>query len=186
MTVALVALALLFGLVLGLLAPRARRRSPKPREPLGTRHILLPFTPTTLSRRALEAAIRLARVEGATLMPAFLATVPLTRPLDSPVPRQSLVGMPLLEAIEQRAIARGVPVDARVQAGRTYRHALARLLESEQFDRVIVSATENLLTGLSGSDLLWLLTHTNAEVMILRPASEDTRILTTDNLEGHF
>ena len=37
--------------------------------------------------------------------------------------------MPMLEAIEQRAAAQGVPVDARIERGRSYRHALERLLE---------------------------------------------------------
>ena len=107
---------------------------------------------------------------------SFLATVPLCLPLESPIPRQSLIAMPLLETIEQRATATGIAVDSRVQAGRTYRHALARLLEHEQFDQVIVSATDSLHTGLSAPDLLWLLTHTNAEVMILRPAPQHAHI----------
>ncbi|HEY2651672.1 MAG TPA: universal stress protein [Solirubrobacteraceae bacterium] len=186
MTVALVIVALLLGLAVGLLGPHIRRRPHYTPQLARTRHILLPFTTTTLSRRALEAAIRLARAEDATLMPAFLATVPLTLPLESPLPGQSLAGMPLLEAIEQRAIASGIAVDSRVQAGRTYRHALARLLQGEQFDRVIISAIENLRSGLSGPDLLWLLTHTTAEVMILRPAPQDTHIISADELHGHF
>ena len=49
--------------------------------------------------------------------------------------------MPMLEAIEQRATAQAVPVDARIERGRSYRHALQRLLEREEFDRVVVSAT---------------------------------------------
>ena len=51
--------------------------------------------------------------------------------------------MPMLEAIEQRAAAQGVPVDARIERGRSYRHALARLLERESFDRVVVPASAN-------------------------------------------
>jgi Universal stress protein family len=186
MTVALVVVALLVGIGVGLSAPHLRRRRHRSPPMARTRRILLPFTAATLSRRALEAAIRLARAEDATLMPAFLATVPLTVPLGSPLPRQASVGMPLLEAIEQRATAQGIAVDSRVQAGRTYRQALATLVEHEQFDRVIVSASENLRTGLSGPDLIWLLTHTNAEVMILRPASQDTQVIVPDSLTGHF
>jgi nucleotide-binding universal stress UspA family protein len=94
--------------------------------------------------------------------------------------------MALLEAIEQRATAEGIPIDSRVQAGRSYRHALARLLEAENFDRVIISATNQPQTGLSGPDLLWLLEHANAEVLILRPAPQDTRTISTTGLKGHF
>ena len=50
--------------------------------------------------------------------------------------------MPMLEAIEQRAAAQGVAVDARIERGRSYRHALERLLEREEpVDRVVVPAT---------------------------------------------
>ena len=186
MTAVLAAAGLLLGILIGLAAPYARRRRRAPPQATGASQILLPFTATTLSRRALEAAIRLAKVDGATLMPAFLATVPLSLSLESPLPNQSRIGMPLLEAIEQRATADGVPIDSRVQPGRSYRHALARLLEREQFDRVIISAADNPRTGLSGRDLLWILEHANAEVLILRAAPQDTDTLTTTDIKGHF
>lgn len=172
MTAVLLLLAgALVGIATGLAIARVHPRPhPHARRPATTRRILLPFTTTTLSCRALEAALRLAQAEEATLMPAFLATVPLTLSLDSALPRQSTIGLPLLEVIEQRAAAAGVPVDARVQSGRSYRHALARILDTERFDRVILSAADDPRTGLSGPDLLWLLDHTDGEVMILRPA----------------
>jgi nucleotide-binding universal stress UspA family protein len=189
-------LLLVAGLALGVAAGvgigalRARRAAALPRDarPTATRQILLPFTGTTLSRRALEAAMRLAKVEEATLMPAFLATVPLHLGLETPLPRQSAIGMPLLEAIEQRATAQQIPVDARVERGRSYRHALRRLLERERFDRIVISAaTDNdPRTGLSGDDLLWAIDHANAEVMILRPAPQDTRVISASGLRGHF
>jgi hypothetical protein len=186
MTIALTLVGLIIGLTIGQATPHLRPHALHSPDLGRTRQILLPLTATTLSRRALEAAIRLANAEHATLMPAFLATVPLTLPLESPVPRQALIAMPLLETIEQRATAQGIAVDSRVQAGRTYRHALARLLEHEQFDRVIISATGKPRVGLSGPDLLWLLAHTQAEVMILRPAPQDTNEISTENLKGHF
>jgi hypothetical protein len=40
-----------------------------------------------------------------------------------------MVSFQMLEAIEQRATSRGVEVDSRIERGRSYRHALARLLE---------------------------------------------------------
>jgi nucleotide-binding universal stress UspA family protein len=184
--VLLLVVGLLLGVALGLAVPRLRARPARDGRPTATRQILLPFTGTTLSRRALEAAMRLARVEDATLMPAFLATVPLHQSLESPLPKQCEIGMPLLEAIEQRASAEDIPVDARVQRGRSYRHALSRLLDQERFDRVIVSAADDPRTGLSGEDLLWVIDHANAEVMILRPAPQDTRVISASGLSGHF
>jgi hypothetical protein len=150
------------------------------------RKILLPFTGQAIPRRAFEAAVRLAKAENATIMPAFLVAIPKTLPLDAAVPRHCDAGMPLLEAIEQRARAQGVEVDARVARGRSYRDALGRLLESEHFDRIIVSAGEAPDTGLSVEDLDWLLRRVPAEVLILRAAPEDTRRITAAGVAGHF
>src|SRR6266508_2918290 len=91
------------------LLPRARRWPPA--LPRGTRRILLPLTGMSISRRSFDAAVRLARAEDATIMPAYLARVPRTLPLDAPLPAQCLQAMPLLEAIEQRASTQGVAVD---------------------------------------------------------------------------
>jgi len=148
--------------------------------------ILLPFTNQAISRRAFEAAIRLAHAEGSTIVPAFLARVPRNLPIESPLPAACAIGMPLLEAIEQRATAEGIPVDSRVSRGRTYRDALERLLEQEHFDRVIVSATDSPRQGLSQEDLGWLLGQVAAEVLILRPAPDDTRRITATGVHGHF
>ena len=135
--------------------------------------ILLPFTGTEVSRRALDAALRLARAEDATLMPAYLAQVPKSLPLECAIPNEATRAMPMLEAIEQRATAQGVAVDARIERGRSYRHALERLLERESFDRVVVPASASGATGFSGDDLVWLLRKAPAEVLILRPGPED-------------
>ena len=166
---ALIVLALLLGLAGGFLLARSRWGGGA-RQPDPVSQILLPFTGTEISRRAVDAALRLARAEGATLMPAYLAQVPKSLPLDCAIPAEAARAMPLLEAIEQRASAQGVPVDARIERGRSYRHAWARLLERESFDRVVVPATANGGEGLSGDDLVWLLRKAPAEVLILRPA----------------
>jgi hypothetical protein len=164
------ALALLLGLAGGYLLARSRGEEPVHR-------ILLPFTGEMISRRALDAALRLSRAEGATLMPAYLAEVPMRLPLDCAIPAQAALAMPMLEAIEQRAAREEVPVDARIERGRSYRHALARLLEREDFDRVVVPARANGEQGLAGEDLIWLLESAPGEVLILRPAplSDDAR-----------
>jgi nucleotide-binding universal stress UspA family protein len=166
------------------LLPRARRRSRK--LPRGTRRILLPFTGTAISRRAFDAAVRLARVEEATIMPAYLARVPRQLDLDAPLPAQCLQAMPLLEAIEQRASSQGVAVDTRIIRGRTYRDALQRMLDSEAVDRVIVSATSNGRKGLSAEDLEWMLEKISAALLILRPDPEDHRKVTGEIVAGHF
>jgi nucleotide-binding universal stress UspA family protein len=173
----LVGLALLLGLLGGYLLARSRRRGKRSERPEDVRRILLPFTGTEISRRAVDAALRLARAESGTLMPAYLAAVPKQLPLECAIPAEAAKAMPMLEAIEQRAAAQGVPVDSRIERGRSYRHALARLLEHETFDRVVVSATSTGAAGFSGDDLVWLLDKAPAEVLILRPGPEDRRVV---------
>ena len=119
-------------------------------------------------------------------MPAFLARVPMTLPIDAPVPQQCSAAMPLFEAIEQRAHDRDVQVDPRVGRGRSYRDALRRLLAAERFDRVIVPAGAAGERGLSGDDLVWLLERAPAEVVIVRPDPEDRLTLTGAGVQGLF
>ncbi len=184
--VALIAVACLaVGVAAGFWLPPHGRRPAHDRRPT-VKRILLPFTGQAISLRAFEAAVRLAKAEDATLMPALLARVPRNLPLDSQLPAQCAESMPLMEAIEQQAARQGIAVDARVTRGRTYRDALRHLLEEEQFDRVIVSATDNPRVGLSGHDLEWLLERVPAEVMILRPAPADTREISAAGLNGYF
>jgi hypothetical protein len=160
---------------------RARRDRPRP-----VRRILLPFSGEAISRRSFEAAVRLAKAENAIVMPAFLATVPMNLPLQTPLPVQCARGMPLLESIEQKLAAQGVAVDSRVGRGRTARDALRRLLEQEEFDRIIVSADEDEHSGLGYEDLRWLLERAPAEILILRTAPEDTRQISSSAMSGHF
>ncbi|MEA2251750.1 MAG: hypothetical protein QOI62_3317 [Solirubrobacteraceae bacterium] len=176
---------LALGVAAGWLLPPHGHR-PRAERAAGTRRILVPFTGASISRRAFDAAIRLARAEEATIMPAYLARVPRHLPLDAPLPSRCLQAMPLLEAIEQRASLQGVRVDARIGRGRTYRDALRQMLDAEPVDRVIVSATSNRRTGLSSEDLQWLLEKVPAEVLILRPDPEDHRALTAAGVQGHF
>jgi nucleotide-binding universal stress UspA family protein len=168
------------------LGPGAAGATDREREDRRAERILLPFTNQAISRRAFEAAIRLARADGATVVPAFLARVPRNLPIDSPLPAASEIGMPLLEIMEQRFTAECIPVDARVSRGRTYRDALERLLKQERFDRVIISATNSPRNGLSRDDLGWLLSYVPAEVLILRPAPDDDRRITATGVKGHF
>jgi hypothetical protein len=160
--------------------PSRRRRAP------AVRRILLPFAGLTISQRALDAAVRLAQAEHATLMPAYLARVPLNLPLDAPLERQCNMAMPVLDAIEQCAAERGVPVDSRIERGRSYRDALRRLLKSEHFDRVVVPAGATGQPGLTGDDLVWLLDRAPAEVVILRPDPEDRLTLSGEAFAGRL
>jgi universal stress protein family protein len=167
------ALLILVGLVAGVgvtLVVRRRRASGPETPP--SRRILFPFVGSHLSTAALDAALRIARVEDAVLVPVYLAPVPMSMPLEAPIPRTCDRAFELLEAIEQRAARSGVPVDGRIGRGRTIRHALRRLLDEERYDRIVVAAETARTDGLSSEDVAWLLEHAAGEVVVLRPADE--------------
>ena len=115
------------------------RRAPKPR-PSSAHRLLVPFTGGALDQSVLDVAIRVARAEEATLVPAYLLIVPLWYAEDAPLRKEVEVAMPLLEAVEHEALRAGVPVDARIERGRSVTHALERLWAVEEFDRVIAPA----------------------------------------------
>ena len=170
MTAAVIALAAVVVLLVGALLGRADLRLRPRRRPPGPRRILVPFTGGTLEPSVLDAAIRLARAEDATLVPAYLLVMPLQYSEESPLADEVGVAMPWLEAVEQAAARAGVAVDARIEKGRIPTHALRRLWEVEQFDRIVAPAPANGRGGLSLKDLTWILSHAPAETLVLRPA----------------
>jgi nucleotide-binding universal stress UspA family protein len=137
------------------------------------RRILFPFTANALSSRALDAALRLAHAEDATLVPVFLARVPLHLPLDAALPRQAGLAIPLQEAIEHRAIEFEVPVDARIERGRDYRHALRQTINHEHFDRMVIAAAASGTHGIDADTVAWLLNHAPGEIVVLRPNKQE-------------
>ena len=54
---------------------------------------------------------------------------------------------------------------ARIERGRTYRHALRELLAHERYDRIVVAADD-----IGSTDVAWLLEHADGEILVLRPA----------------
>jgi nucleotide-binding universal stress UspA family protein len=173
MTVAVIVLAALLavavaGLAFQYVGYRGRRPSRAPQT--GARRILFPYLAYALSPRALDAALRLAAAEDATLVPVVLIRVSLDLPVDAPLPTQAAKCLPLQEAIEQRAAAFGVPVDARIERGRTYRHALRQAIERERFDRIVIAAAASGQPGLDPDDVAWLLDNAPGEIVVLRPS----------------
>ncbi|HWB22254.1 MAG TPA: universal stress protein [Gaiellaceae bacterium] len=159
--------ALAAALIVALVA--MRRHRPRARTAISTKRILVPFTGGALDPTVLDAAIRIAHAEEATLVPAYLIVVPFEFSADAPMGQQVGVAMPLLEAVEHAALRAGVPVDARVESGRSPIHALQRLWAAEQFDRIVVPAPVGRAPGFTPKDLAWMLTQAPSETLILRP-----------------
>jgi hypothetical protein len=156
-TLAILVVVLAVALAARMRPPRALRR------PQTGRRMLVPFI-GELDPTVLDAAIRIAHAESGTLVPAYLLVVPLEFAEDSPVTDRVARALPLLEAVERAALEAGVPVDARIEKGRTPTHALKRLWEVESFDRILVPAT-----SFTEKELGWILMHAPSETLVLKP-----------------
>jgi nucleotide-binding universal stress UspA family protein len=164
-----------------------RRRGPRVEPPRSGARILFPFVGAELSERALQAALRLARAENATVVPAYLVSVPLPLELDAPFPRTCDDAFAVFEAVEQRAARAGVHVDSRIARGRNVRHALRQLMAEVPAQRVVVAAAANgRRDGFSVDDVAWLLRNAPHEVVVLRPDQPpgDQRNATTRRYAG--
>jgi universal stress protein family protein len=168
---ALVVILAVAVVVLGFIALRERRNAQPSLEKRSPKRILFPFLGAELSQRGLDAALRIARIDGATLVPVFLARVPMHLPLDAALPVQCDSALPLLEAIEQRAVRSGVAVDSRIERGRSYRHAIRQLVEHETFDTTVVTAADSGSAGLLPYEISWLLENVPGEIVVIRPGT---------------
>jgi nucleotide-binding universal stress UspA family protein len=149
-----------------LLWREVRRRAPTP----PARRILFPFDESTFSETALAATLRIARAENATLVPDYLAIVPLRMSLDAALPRRAERAVPILDRIEEAAIRAGVTVDSRIEPGRSYRHALRRALDRERVDRVVIAAESCGRNGFGSDDIAWMLDNAGTELLVLKTA----------------
>jgi hypothetical protein len=168
MIAAVIALAGLAVVLAVTLLARSDLRLRRPH--VGTRRVLVPFTGGTLDPTVLDAAIRLAQAEDATLVPAYLLLVPLQYAEDSPLRDEVAVAVPLLEAVEHAGLRAGVPVDARIEKGRSPTHALSRLWDEERFDRIVAPAPNGRSGGFTAKDVTWILAHAPAETIVLKPS----------------
>lgn len=155
-------------LLLGLALVAMRRRYLRSQAPSG-RRILFPFDSRTLSLDALDVALRIADSERAVLVATHLSLVPMSLALDAPLSRQNDAAVDLLDELELRAASAGVEVDARIEAGRTYRHALARAYRRQDLDRVVIAARSGTGHGFGSEDIAWALDHTLPELLVLKP-----------------
>jgi hypothetical protein len=165
---ALIAAVVIAG-ALALVAARLAWRRARALPAAGDNRILVPFAGGALDTRVLAAAIRVSQAEHATLVPAYLLVVPLRLPEDAPMASDIARAMPLLEAIEHAAVRAGVPVDSRIEKGRTPTHALQKIWEAERFTRIIAPAPHGRADGFTPKDMTWILTHAPVEALVLRP-----------------
>jgi hypothetical protein len=162
--------AVIAALALAVAAVFLQRRPPKRLPaPTSAPRILVPFS-GSLDPTVLDAAIRIASAEDAVLVTAYLLIVPLRYAEDSPLRDEVKIAMPLLEAVEHAALRAGVPVDARIEKGRTATHALRKLWEVERFDRIVAPAPASGRGTFTEKELAWMLTHAPTETLVLKPA----------------
>ena len=68
-----------------------------------------------------------------------------------------------------------MPVDSRVERGRTIRDGLRKLVEEEPFDRMLVPLSTREDVGLGGEDIAWILESVPTEVVAFRAGPDERR-----------
>ena len=118
----------------------------------------------------LDAAIRIARAEDATLVPAYLIVIPLEYPLDAPMQQRGARWR--CRCSRRSSTPRCGPAYPSTRASRAAArpiHALQRLWDAERFDRIVVPAPAGGSHGFTPKELHWMLVHAPSETVILRP-----------------
>jgi hypothetical protein len=110
-----------------------------------------------------------------SLVSAYLLLVPLRYAADSPQRDEVAVALPLLEAVDA-GLRAGVPVDVRIEKGRSPTHALQRLWDEEQFDRILAPAPNGRHGGFNAKDVAWILAHAPSETIVLKPTPKESAI----------
>jgi nucleotide-binding universal stress UspA family protein len=109
--------------------------------------------------------------------------VPMRLAVDVPLPGDADLALRLLEAIEQRAARAEVAVDARIERGRTVRHALRELMRHEHFERMVIAAgPDGGGEGFGPEDIAWLMRNIDGELIALRPGAASQTRLREDTL----
>jgi hypothetical protein len=163
-------LILIFALTTAVLGVALAREARRRREESDSGETLLfPFDPSSFSPLALERSIQIAKGSGATLLPAYLAVVPLRVSLDAPLPRHVDQAFPLLERIEIEASRQRVRVDSSIESGRSLRHALSRVIEKRHPDQTIIAAASEGREGFNPDDIAWFLDRVDCGVVVLKP-----------------
>ena len=174
MTVILIVLVILLAIAVAVTAVAlVRRQLARPAAPPSTSdpRILFPFVAQGLSPQALDAALRLAAAERATLVPVFLARVALNLPRHRPA-------SPVLDGYvtprgDRAASHRGGHPGRLAHRPRSHRrHALRQTIARERFDRIVIAAASNGRPGFDAADIAWLLDNGHGEIIVLRPSAD--------------
>ena len=146
--------------------PRAGATAPRP----AARRILFPFVGRALSQPRARRRAAARRAEDATLVAAYLApgaAAPAARRRAAArVRARAAAAGGRSSSAPRRA---GVPVDSRIERGRTYRHALRELIAHERYDQIVVAAAPEGARGFTAEDVAWLLHRAPGEIVVLRP-----------------
>ena len=129
----------------------------------------VPYVGTQLSLSALDAALRIARIEDATLVPAYLAPVPMSMPLSAPI--RALWPGVRASGGDRASRGRGGHPGRRPHRPRPHRPPRAAAACSRPSATTASSSPPPRpdTDGLSAADVAWLLEHAPGEVVV-RPA----------------
>jgi nucleotide-binding universal stress UspA family protein len=163
------------------------------------RRILVPLDGSSWSESVLPLAMRLARAADGDLILAYVVPVPElieTDPLEAEdlelrerlIDRNERVARSYLDRVRGYASGQGLKVRALTLRGDDIRSSLTKFIDSEHVDLVVLSARGHGRPRVSevpfGNVAGYLITHSRAPVLVVRPARSSSKVYTAAKREA--
>ena len=170
--------------------------------PIGTPHyrrMLVPLDGSSWSESVLPLVVRLAHAADAELILVYVVPVPElieTDPLEAEdldlrkrlIDRNERVARSYLDRVRGYAAGQGLKVRALTLRGDDIRSSLTKFIDSEHVDLVVLSARGHGCRRVSdvpyGNVARYLITHSPAPILIVRPAGSPSKVYTAAKREA--
>ena len=131
------------------------------------RRILVPIEDSEYARRAIEVACRLGERQKAEVILVHVIEVPMTLPLNAPLPDSEARAWKVLEEAKQIVSFHGLPGHVRVERARQAGPGIVQAVEHEGASMIVVGLKSGTAPGdLMGRTSRWLLSRAPCEVLL--------------------
>jgi nucleotide-binding universal stress UspA family protein len=130
--------------------------------------ILVPVVETVASERAVELACRLGEDQKAEIILAFIMVVPMSLPLETPLPSLEAAGRQALDTARFIVHQHNLLAKPRIMPQRAAADGILRIAREEQVDAIIMGVEEHrhALPGPLGRTVLDVIRKAECEVIL--------------------
>ena len=131
------------------------------------KRILVPIVGTEYSQRAIEVACRLGAEQKAEIILVHVVEVPMSLPLDAPLPDAEAKAEKVLEEAQQIVNFRELPSHKHVERARHAGSGIIQVAQEEEVSLIVMGLkTKSASIDLMGRTSRWLLSRAPCEVIL--------------------